>query len=97
MLTTLILTDNDSVSVKYDTDLPEGAVVGNFTILYIHDLSDAEKHLGLDFKQVPSSVQEFIDFAEANSLALIRVDENGQEILVNATDESSSSLLDDQF
>lgn len=97
MLVTLILTDNDTVSVEYKTDLPVGATVGNFTVMDILGLSDAEKHLGLDFKQVPSSIQEFIDFAEENGFALIRVDENGQEILVNATDESSSSLLDDQF
>jgi hypothetical protein len=97
MLTTLILTDNDTISVKYITDLPKGAEVGNFTIMYIDGLDDTERHLGLDFKQVPSNVQAFIDFAEENSLSLLRVDEDGHAILANYTDESSSSLLDDQF
>ena len=97
MLTTLILTDNGTVSVEYKTDLPAGATVGNFTVMDILGLNDAEKHLGLDFKQLPYSIQDFIDFAETNNLALLRVDNDGQEILANYSDESSSSLLDDQF
>lgn len=97
MLTTLILTDNDSISVEYKTDLPAGATVGNFTVMNILGLGAAEEALGLDFKQLPYSIQDFIDFAEENSLALLRVDNDGQAILANYSDESSSSLLDDQF
>lgn len=97
MLTTLILTDNDTISVKYKTDLPAGATVGNFTVMDIQDLDAAEEALGLDFKQLPYSIQDFITFASENNLSLLRVDNDGQSILANYTDESSSSLLDDQF
>lgn len=97
MLVTLILTDNDTVSVSYKTDLPDGATVGNFTVMDTLGLDDAEKHLGLDFKQLPYSVQDFITFASENNLALLRVDNDGQALLANYTDDSSSSLLDEQF
>jgi hypothetical protein len=93
MLTSLILTDNDTIEVEYKTDLADGASVGPFTIMDIQGLSDTEKHLGLDFKQVQSDIQSFIDFANANGLALIRVDNLGKEVIVNATQESSSSLI----
>lgn len=92
MLTTLVLSDNESVFVEYKTDLPVGATVGNFTIMDIQGLSDAEKHLGLDFKQLPSSIGDFKDFAEENNLVLLRVDNDGVDIIVNYTDYSSSSL-----
>lgn len=97
MLTTLVLTDNDTISVEYKTDLPEGATTGNFTIMDIQGLSDAEKHLGLDFKQLPSNIGSFRTFAENNNLALVRVDNLGNELIVNYTDDSSSSLMDDLF
>lgn len=97
MLTTLLLTDNDTISVEYKTDLPDGATVGNFTVCDIIGLSDAEKHLGLDFQQLPYGIQDFIDFAEANNLALIRIDNLGEAVLADYTNESSSSLLDDLF
>lgn len=93
MLVTLVLTDNDTVNVGYKTDLPDGATTGNFTVMDVEGLSDAEKHLGLDFKQLPYNVDDFKVFAEANNLALIRVDNTGKEMLVNYTDESSSSII----
>lgn len=95
MLTSLLLTDNDAINVTYKTDLPEGSTTGNFTIMSIEDLNDAEKHLGLDFKQLPTTVDAFKTFAQANNLVLIRIDNTGKNILVNYTDESSSSLLDE--
>ena len=97
MITHLVLTDNDTISVKYKVDLEKGASVGNFTIMEIEDMNDTEEHLGMDFQQIPSDVQSFIDFASDNNLALLRVDADGAAILANYSDESSSSLLDDQF
>jgi hypothetical protein len=95
MLTSLLLTDNDTLNVTYKTDLPEGATTGNFTVMDIQDLNDAEKHLGFDFKQLPSNIEAFKAFALENNLVLIRVDGLGKAVLVNYTDESSSSLLDE--
>jgi hypothetical protein len=97
MLTTLLLTDNDTINVSYKTDLPPGATAGAFTIMDINDLDDAERHLGLDFKQLPYDIAAFEAFALANNLALVRVDNDGREVLVNYTDESSSSLFDELF
>jgi hypothetical protein len=95
MLTSLLLTDNDTLNVTYKTDLPEGATTGAFTVMDIQDLSDAEIHAGFDFQQLPSNIEAFKAFALANSLVLVRVDSSGREILANYTDESSSSLLDE--
>lgn len=95
MLTSLLLTDNDTLNVTYKTDLPEGATTGNFTVMDIMDLNDAEKHLGFDFKQIPTNIEAFKTFAAANNLVLVRVDGLGKAVLANYTDESSSSLLDE--
>lgn len=97
MLVTLLLTDNDTINVGYKTDLYDGATTGLFTIMDIEGLSEAEEHLGLDFKQLPSSIEAFKVFAQENNLALIRIDNTGREVLINYTDESSSSILDDIF
>lgn len=97
MLVSLLLTDNDTINVTYKTDLEKNATVGNFTILDILDCNDTEKHLGLDFKQIDTNLQAFKDFAEENSLALVRIDDDGKEILANHTVESSSSILDELF
>lgn len=93
MLTTLLLTDNDAVNVEYKTDLPDGATVGNFTVMDIQGLNDAERHLGMDFKQLPYNVGDFRTFASDNSLTLFRIDNLGRVILENFSDDSSSSIL----
>jgi len=90
MFTELILTNNADVRVNYVTDLPKGATSGNFTIMEIRGLSDAEKVLGLDFQQLPSDLGTFTTWAEDNHLDLLRADEDG-EVLLSENDDSSSS------
>lgn len=92
MITCLVLS-NDSLGlrVEYKTDLPKGATSGNFTIMEIVGLSDAEKTAGLDFKQLPNDVGAFKTFAETNGLKLERIDEDGKVTLGDYDDDSSSS------
>ena len=97
MTVTLLLTNKTTVNVSYLTDLEDGATAGNFTIMDIQGLSDAETSLGLDFQQVESDIATFKTFATANHLALIRIDNKGREVLVKLSNEDSSSVLKDFF
>jgi len=87
----VLLNESEDVRVEYKTDLPKGAIGGNFNIMEIVGLSDAEKHLGLDFQQLPSDFGAFMNFAEDNGLKLQRIDDDGVETIVDYDDSSSSS------
>ena len=91
MITELILTNNADVRVVYKTDLPKGATKGNLTIMEIVGMSDAEIALGLDFQLLPTDLGKFIIWAQNHHLDLIRVDEDGESLLSENDDSSSSS------
>ena len=91
MLTNLIFSDSSrDVRVVYKTDLQPGDV-GNFTVLDIEGLSDAEVVLGIDFQIKETTVQAFITKADEVGLKLERLDEDGLVVLADYDDDSSES------
>lgn len=64
-----LYTEDLSVDVQYKTDLIT-ETQDNFTVMSIEGLDDAEKELGIDFKQLPYNINIFKEFAENNGLGL---------------------------
>ena len=58
-----------SVEVLYLTDLITDTQ-SNFTVMEIRGLDDAEKQLGIDFKKLSYSVEEFKAFCTQHELGL---------------------------
>ncbi len=87
MKTLILRNASNSVRVEYKVDMIN-ANSENFTIMEIVDLDAAEETLGLDFKQLPSSLQAFKEFATENHLILELIDIDpavGKSALITAS------------
>lgn len=87
MKTLVLRNASNTVRVEYKVDM-SNANSENFTIMEIVDLDAAEETLGLDFKQLPSNLQAFKEFATENHLILELVDINptvGRTTLITAS------------
>lgn len=90
MITTLRFENGaGDMVVEYKTDLFPGNE-DNFQVMSIEGLSDTEKTFGFNFRELVYDVPTFKAFAEANSLKLTRIGDEGETTIVDATDESGS-------
>jgi len=84
MLTLVVQDINSTVRVEYIID---GPVKGNFTIMEIRGLSNAEIRLGLPDKPIQSNYKVFTDLCFANGFKLIQITSAGiATTLVDNTD-----------
>lgn len=91
---TLILSNSNGVNVHFKTDILTESVseIGNFTILEITDLTDVDKHHGLDLKQLNYNIVDLKALAEAHSLELSFSTNVGTTSIVDYTDQSVSMI-----
>jgi len=69
-MTTLVFTDiNSSINVSFRTNLIN-STDDNFTVVGVDGLSDAEVHFGFNFRQLPTTLAAFKEFARVNFLKL---------------------------
>ena len=93
MITTLKFVDGaGTIDVEYKTSLMSDNE-DNFQVMAIEGESDAEKTFGFNFRELAYDIPTFKAFATANSLKLTRIDDDGETVLVDATDDSSSSSV----
>src|SRR5271157_910439 len=93
MLTTLLLTDGNNVNVSYKTDLPDLATEGQFTVMEVQGLNSTLVQEGFDFTRDVHCMGDFVTFAAANALALVRIDNFGEKALCDYIVHESSSVL----
>lgn len=76
MKTFILKNTAETLKVEYITDAI-GTLPGNFTIMEIRDLSDAEASEGLDFQLMPNSYHGMVKFATDNNLLLDMINADG--------------------
>lgn len=64
-----IYNEDLGVDVQYKTDLITHTQT-NFTVMSVEGLDDAEKALGIDFKQLPYNLPAFKQFCEDHGFGL---------------------------
>lgn len=83
MVTLTLRNTDNSVNVQYKTD-----IIGendNFTIMEVIGANDAEIASGINFRQEVHTVKELYEFAETNSLFLVKTTNASSTIIYSPT------------
>ena len=85
-MNTLVISDDVNVKVEYKTDIMRGTPLsGNFTVLDVIGLNDAETALGINFRKLTYDIATFKAFCQAHNLKLTRIDGDVSTVVADYT------------